>query len=326
MYCCRKVNKLPLRINQSSFRDFRVNPSNIPYRNVFLDYIGPVYIKKVHDSCKSKIYLLCITCIWCRAINFIICADLSVSQFMRAFQLHCFEYGVPEVVHSDLGTQIVAAGNTVSSVVTDPDVLAYCSEQGISPPKFHQFPKGNKKLGGLVESCAKMVKRLLYGAVGKNVLTYLDFEFVVKQVVHIVNKRPIGFKEYLRTKYAEDVPVPLTPDMHLYGHELPSFNLIPELQECSADPEWYAKCESTEGLKISYKKLAQIRTNLTEIYNGELFQNLIHLATDKSDRYVPAKVDQIKVGDIVLVREENTKRYKYPMAIVTDVETNYLKK
>ena len=53
---CRKVNSRPISLNQSSYRDFRLMPCNIPFRDLFLDYIGPF---TVYNSIKLKLKCIC---------------------------------------------------------------------------------------------------------------------------------------------------------------------------------------------------------------------------------------------------------------------------
>ena len=53
-----------------------------------------------------------------------VCIDLTVDSFLRAFQLHCFEFGVQELCLRDHGTQLVAGGKIIESFLTDPDTKA----------------------------------------------------------------------------------------------------------------------------------------------------------------------------------------------------------
>ena len=45
-----------------------------------------------NNGIKVKVYLLIFSCMWSRAINLKICTDLTVGNFLRAFQMHCFDY------------------------------------------------------------------------------------------------------------------------------------------------------------------------------------------------------------------------------------------
>ena len=207
---------------------------------MFCDYLGPFKVKL--NGTTKKVYVLCFTCLWSRHINLKVCEDLSVENFIRSFQLHCFEYGVPETCHSDMGSQIVAASNVISDFIKDEETTKYFRELGMSSPTFTQVPKGNKELAGLIEICVKMVKRLLYGSIGKVILSYSDLEFLVYHCTHIINRRPVAFKESLRD--TANTPCPITPEMITKGYELPSVNLIPNLQQTPIDPDWYQQLDA----------------------------------------------------------------------------------
>ena len=73
---CARVNRNTVKLNQNSYKEFRLNPPEIPYRYCFMDHLGPYYIK---DSDKKvKVWLLLITCLWSRAVNIKICLDMTV--------------------------------------------------------------------------------------------------------------------------------------------------------------------------------------------------------------------------------------------------------
>ena len=78
----------------------------------------------------------------------------------------------------------------VTNFLGDPESQVYFEENGVKSIKFHQYPKGCNKLGGLVETCVKMSKGLIHGALRNNVLDFRDFEFLVEQTVHLVNGAP----------------------------------------------------------------------------------------------------------------------------------------
>ncbi|XP_064098227.1 uncharacterized protein LOC135209499 [Macrobrachium nipponense] len=104
-----RFNNRTFHLNQNVYREFRSDPPSIPFNNVFIDYLGPFTVKK--DSESQKVWLLIFACTWSRGIDLRICNDLSVKEFLRSFQLHCFNYGVPQLVVSDLGSQLVAGAN-----------------------------------------------------------------------------------------------------------------------------------------------------------------------------------------------------------------------
>ena len=236
---CKRYNARTIKINQGMYRDFRVAPSETPFSSIFLDHAGPFDVR--NGSVTSKVYLLVITCLYTRAINLVLCLNLTVEEFLRALSIHSFEYGVPVKVFSDLGSQIVSGAEIVKRFLNDDDSKRYFQEHGAKLISFEQFYKGKKELGALVESCVKLIKRLLTGSIGKNILALRDFEYLVAQTRHLVNRRPIAFKSSLRDNISQNLPEPITPELLIHGHNLISINLMPSLQnieDTELDPDF----------------------------------------------------------------------------------------
>lgn len=316
---CRRLNGRNIKLNQSPYREFRIDPPAIPFRSMFMDYFGPYEVKR--NGRREKVYVLILTCIWSRAMNLKVCYDLSVKEFLRAFQLHTFEFGVPELVISDQGSQLVAGANILTNLCTDSETIHFFEEHGIKPIQFNQYFKGCSSMGSLVESGVKMCKRLIYGAVGKIILDIVEFEFVVSQSVHLVNKRPISFREALRDdqKGVCDIPTPITPELLLKGYDLPTIHLIP-----SVSSEFKPSDEPLDDLALAYDKLVKVRNKLTKIYHDEFLSQMIDQAIDKKDRYAPINHKIIGPGDLVLLKDDFTKAVKYPLAIVREIVVNDL--
>ncbi|XP_068239919.1 uncharacterized protein [Palaemon carinicauda] len=282
--------------------------------------MGPFHVRKNNET--QKVWLLCITCTWSRAVNLKICKDLGVKEFLQSFQLHCFDYGIPELCVSDMGTQLVAGANVMQNLLSDHASQLYFEENNIRPIQFQQYFKGCSKLGSLVEVCVKQVKRLLFGSIKNLVLSYDDFEFIVCHTVHLVNRRPIAFKESLREEDLDFVPEPITPEQLVKGYELTSMNLLPELQGIpDEDPDWQP-CVNPQQVKDEYMKLRKVRNNLLSKYHNEFLGTLIDQAVDKKDRYRPITQRGIKIGDIVLLKEVHAKPNNYPMGLVKELQYN----
>ncbi|XP_068237328.1 uncharacterized protein [Palaemon carinicauda] len=314
---CKRLNERVIKLNQSHYPEFRINPENIPYRQIFIDHMGPFKIKNDQGN-TVKVWLLCITCLWSRAINLKVCMDLTSEEFIRALQLLTYEFGIPSLCLSDLGSQFVGGANQISSFLSDYETNAYLQEHGIKSFKFEQYYKGCNQLGSLVESCVKLTKRLLFGAMRNNILPLRDFDFIVHKTKHLVNRRPISFKESLRDSSGESIPEIITPEMLIHGRELVSINIIPQLQgPTDADPEFNA-----DQIPSSLLKLQNVRHNLIKIYNEEFVGNLIYQAVNNKDRYKPVQHKELKVGDIVLLKEPLAEPCNYPMGRIKEIVKN----
>lgn len=321
---CKKLIARTVKLNQNVYRNFRLEHCNIPFRDVFIDYIGPFH---VFDSNKVKVkrYLLIFTCLWSRAINLEICSDLSLKNFLRCFQLHIFTYGAPSRVYSDLGSQIVAGALVIEDFLKDVETKLFFKENNMNPIKFEQYYKGASKLGGLVESCVKIVKKLIYGSIRKLVLPDEDFSFIIRQVVHLSNRRPISFQDTLRDSSNEfELPLPISPEILLNGRELVSLNVVPYLQENCEDNNWTPDDDNLLTIGRNYTKLLKARTYLNKIYNEEFLPALMKQATSEKSRYLPVQHETLKEGDLVLLRETLQKRTNFPMGIVIKTNLNNL--
>ena len=316
---CRRLNDRPVKLNQSAYRDFRVDPDSQPFSSVFIDYMGPWTV--VNAKTKMKVYVLVITCLWSRAVNLKVCLSADVNEFLKALQLHVFDYGIFKTCTSDLGSQISAGFNILRTFLDDFDTQKYFEECGISKLSLTQFCKGNSALGSLVECCVKSTKRLIYKSIRNSTLELSEFQFLIAKVVHLVNRRPIAFKESLRDETENCSEI--TPELLIHGYHLPSVNVIPQLQcsEADNDPDFNP---ANTDFKDSYYKLKRVRERLIDIYHSEFIGTLIDQATNRKELYKPVSHKNLSVGDVVLLVEKFTKRSSYPLGRVLRVETNSL--
>lgn len=322
---CKRINSRTIKLNQNSYKEFRLEPVEIPFRDVFLDYIGPMNVSA--NGIKTKYYLLIITCLWSRAISLQICVDMTVTQFLRAFQLHIFSHGAPQRVYSDLGSNLVAGGKIISDYLNDTQTKMFFSENQMKPISFQQYSKGCSKLGSLVESCVKIVKKLIFGTVRNLILKADDFFFLIAQIVHLVNRRPIAFKEALRDCNVNDeIPSPITPELLLHGRELVSLNIVPELQNVTADDTDWSSIDGnvTSHVKSTFDKLMKVRAYLTELYHEQFVPQLIYQSVNVKDRYKPVVHKRPSVNDIVILKDPLLKPSNFPLAIVTKLIINDL--
>ena len=319
---CRKLQAKSIEVNQNDYRSFRLSPKETPFANVFLDYAGPFTVKE--GNANSKVWLLIITCCWSRAINIKVCDRLDVSQFLRAIQLHIYDEGLFSFCSSDLGSQICSGSRVISDFLDDMETVHYLQQHGVQRLEFCNFPKGNSALGSLVESCVKQVKLLIKKSVGKSILTTSDFQFIVAKVIHLINRRPIAFKDSLRSLPDGEIPTAVTPEMLTRGRELVSVNVIPRLHPSDQSDPYWSSLEPTEHIKNTYDKLEKISSKLSALYHSEFLATLTEQAVNQKDRYKRVNHQCLCVGDIVLLEEKLLKQSSYPMGVVISTEKNNL--
>ncbi|XP_064116245.1 uncharacterized protein LOC135222040 [Macrobrachium nipponense] len=165
--------------------------------------------------------------------------------------------------------------------------------------------------------CVKVVRQLLRCSSKNYVLYHRDFEFMVSQIIHMMNRRPIAFHEAIRDEGSETIPDPITLE------KLMSVNLIPELNPGpDKDPGWSTNVDAVSKAQESYAKLNRIRNALNETYHSEFLNTLMKQPVNNKNRYKPVTHHRLNKGDIVLMKVENIKPINFPMAVVQDVTIN----
>jgi len=227
-------------------------------------------------------------------------------------------------VFSDLGSQLVAGGNIVGDFLKDVEAKKFLEENAIQYHGFEHYFKGNSALGSLVEVFVKAAKRLIYGAMRNLILDSDHFRLVVAECKQLINARPVAYKEALRDCENEDLPAPISPELLLTGRELITCNVIPYAQpsEADVDEDWTTGTNMLQSLRNEYSKIRKVRSRLIKDYNEDFLGNLVAQAVDTRDRYKRVPHEKLRVGDIILLKEQNMKSNLYPKAIVREVVTN----
>ena len=78
-----------------------------PFNHVGVDYTGHLWITDEKTGASSKMYILIFTCLNIRAVHFELLPDMSVRNFLLAFQRFCNKYTIPEYLYSDNALQFL---------------------------------------------------------------------------------------------------------------------------------------------------------------------------------------------------------------------------
>jgi hypothetical protein len=323
---CKRLHGRPIQTNQNDYRQYRIDPEHVPFRNMIIDYIGPFSVKNRVGSV-VKTYILIFSCFWSRAVNLIVCPNLNIGNFLRAIQLHIFEYGIPSLIVADNGSQIVQGFNLLQPVWNSKEVQNFLILKNIKPLKFEPYPANKSELGGAIESLVKQVKFLINHSCRKNTINDNDFDFLVQEVKMLINKWPIAYKNTLSSLGDGDHEFGcLTPEMVVRGYEIPSISILPQLN-ADGDPNFSLKDNAEtawEKVFHAFPKIQKIRANLHENYMPEFLGNLELQSINKPGRYKNKKHVHLNVGDLVSIKQNFTKPYQFPLGIVTKVESNDL--
>ena len=246
-----------------------------------LDFAGPVFCVDFPDQ---KFYICLFVCAVVRAIHLELVDSLTSDDFILAFRRFAALKRVPSIVYSDNGKNLVG-GQKVLSAYLGPAALQWRFICPRSP-----------WWGGWWERLVRSVKNGIRKTVGKKCLTKVELQTCLCEVAVSVNSRPLTF---VGTD-VENKP-PLTPNHFLVGQG--NQGLESTINE---DPENV----SVESLCTREQEMLQRQEDFWRVWSLEYLRNL-PAAYQKFK-----KSGNLKVGSVVLIKEDNLPRLKWVLGVV----------
>ena len=169
----------------------RLAPFTPPFHFTSCDYFGPYHVK-IGRNKTTKHYGVLFTCLNTRAVHLELATDCSTMELMQVLRRFFAVRGLPALMMSDNGSQMVGAERELQAMVEglDTDRLKeFCADKGMkwqfaTPAAPHQ--------NGCAEALVKSCKLTLKKAIGDQVLTPFELHTCLLEVANLVNQRPIG--------------------------------------------------------------------------------------------------------------------------------------
>ncbi|XP_068224565.1 uncharacterized protein [Palaemon carinicauda] len=315
-YHCKRFNSRPVKVNANDYREWNVNPIKRFFSVCFIDYFGPYFTR--YGSDKVKTYGVIFKCIWSRMINVEIVTSADSKGFLLAFQNHVYNYGLPNKVFSDSGSNLGGAFTWIEECLKASEVQEFFNQRGVDVTEFSQYPCGslNRGIGGIIESGVGLVRKLIQGAIHNNILDFLEFSHVIKQCICYANKKPISELGALREQNVNDDFQVLSPEFLKFGYDT-------QVMECIYHEGQLDDYDSS-NLGKDFRRLIHIKEKLRNSYHNEFLFGLQDQATKYRGKYYPREHVKISKGDIVLIKDSMVKAPNYPLARVLDVIYNSL--
>ncbi|XP_045446031.1 uncharacterized protein LOC123654111 [Melitaea cinxia] len=254
-----------------------------PFLHSGVDYAGPINVRMTkgrgHHSYKG--YICLFVCMSTRALHLEVVSDMSTQAFLAAFRRFVARRGHCAKLYSDNGTNFVGAARELQQLTHCQASIAKHLEANNT--EWHFIPSHAPNFGGLWEAGVKSTKFHLKRVIGDATLTYEELTTFLNQVEACLNSRPIS----VINLNDPDEPIPLTPGHFLIGEPLIS---IPE----------YKDYESSNVYSLTRWQFVQrMLQSFWRRWSQEYLSNLMH-------RYKwSSKTQEPKVGDIVLIKEDN---------------------
>lgn len=279
----------------------RVNVGS-PFEKAAVDYAGPIMMRESRrrgPPRKNKGYIAVFVCMNTRAIHLEVVSDLTSEAFIAAFRRFVARRGRVRDMYSDNGTNFVGANNQMKTILSEMGQKEFCGAVGDAVASmgtdWHFNPPGAPHFGGLWEAGVKSMKQHLYKTLGNSLLTFEEMSTALIQIEACLNSRPL----YRLTDDTNDMNV-LTPGHFLIGRPL---NSVPD--------------RITPETKISCLKRWDIIQKQVQVFWKRWKEEYLHQLQQRRKWFYPK--DDVKIDDVVLIKDENTPSTYWSMGRVIEV-------
>ena len=288
-----------------------------PFTYISLDFAGPVIVKgAVNARAKMKCWILVYCCRSTKAVEILPTCGYDTQSFLLRHEEFVARHSAPQSIVSDRGTQLVSAGKILAEKSSEADQQspekwnwAQITRQN-NASTWHFVPIGSPHFNGLPEATVKVLKRTLKLSLHPGVeLSYPELQTLLAKITYTVNSRPLGLGNVSPSSQQEDTMMPLTPNMLLLAR---SSNLSPPM-EYSSDDRFCTR--------LAF--VAQVEKDWWDRWIRVVLPTLFSYKKWKS------KQENMKVGDLVMLRYPKQFKDDYCLAKVTQVhpdEDNLVRK
>lgn len=272
-----------------------------PFERVGIDYAGPISIKqsRLRRPVISKGYICVFVCFTTKAVHLELATDLTTANFIACFKRFASRRGLPSDVFSDNASTFIGARNQLADLYKlfkSQDHQRQVHDYGLKNNiRFHFIPKYSPVFGGLWEASVRSTKFHLKRTITTHVLTYEEMCTILTQIEAVLNSRPL----LPLTSNNEDFAY-LTPGHFLTGRALVS---LPE--------------RDLSDTAMSRLRLWNVTSKMVQTFWKSWHKG--YLTTLQSRPKWKDECSNVKVGDLVLLREDNAPPLTWPMARITKV-------
>lgn len=294
-FFCRKTQAKPGQQMMADLPQVRVTGDTPAFANVGIDYFGPFEVKHLRKF--EKKYGVIFTCLSSRALHLEIAESLSTDSFINALRRFVCRRGAVRTLVSDNGTNFVGACRELRKEIdkwNNQTIVKWLQQKNIAW-KFN--PPAASNFGGVWERLIRSVRKVFRSLfLQRNVsLSHEELCTLMCEVESILNSRPLTEV----SNDANDIEV-LTPNhLLLFNSEVTFPPGIFSDKDLYPARRWkqvqYLASLFWSRWKKEYLSLLQERQKWT------------------------TKTRSFKIGDLVLVVDQQAPRNLWPLARIVNV-------
>ncbi|UYV64990.1 hypothetical protein LAZ67_3002675 [Cordylochernes scorpioides] len=280
---CKRLKEKSLQRPMAALPENRIGLGK-PFQITGVDLLGPLHLKE-----GGKVWVAAFTCAVYRAIHLELVKSLETGVFMMALHRFICRRGRPEKIYSDNGTNFAKLNRIFKRL----DWIRIERETSIKRIQWIFIPPSAPWWGGFWERMVRTIKEMLIKMLGHRKLKYVQLQTALCEIESIINNRPLTY-----VSEDDNDLKPLTPNEFLQNDPESSF---PEFENLKP-----------EMLHTRYRELGQLKRELKQIFLKEYLGALIQKSENIDRR-------QLKVGDVVLIGQENLKRMFWPKGRIVNL-------
>lgn len=272
-----------------------------PFSRVGIDFGGPIFIKSssLRKAKIQKAYFSVFVCMVTKAIHLELVSDLSSNTFILTLKRFIARRGNPTEIYSDNATNFIGAKNQLHDFYkffkNQTNFQNICEFLSLSETKWTFIPPNSPHWGGLWEAAVKSTKFHIKRVIGLTHLTFESLTTVLAEIESILNSRPLC----PLSNNPSDINF-LTPGHFLIGTHL------------MGPPEPDVSFVYENRLTI-WQRITQIKQHFWKRWSVEYLNLLQH----RPKWHTTSK--NLKVGDLVLIVENNTPPLHWPRGRILDI-------
>ncbi len=288
---CQRAYARPLSQQLGLLPSVRTTPAH-PFQKVGIDFAGPMLIRRgyTRKPLVEKCYVAVFVCMATKAVHLDVCTSLSSEDFLATLTRFVARRGCPSDVYSDNGSNFVGAREELRELKqlfraqdTRRATSHFAQRNGIT---WHNIPPRAPHFGGLWEAAVRSMKTLLKKNCAPHPLRFDEIYTLLAEAESILNSRPLT-----------EV---LTAGHFLIGRPLRAF---PEKDPPTANISTLRRWRLISKLK-------------QDLWNAWL---KAYLATQHQRQKWIKRNNNLRVGDLVFVKDEVLKVKEWPLARILEV-------
>ena len=263
-----------------------------PFQVLGVDFAGPIrYQSKARAE--KKAYLVLYGCSLTRAVHLELLRSLEVAEFLPSLKRLIARRGRPELIYSDNAKTFKAADKWLKRAQKDERLHEFLVDRTIE----WRFNLSRAPWwGGQFERLIGLFKRAFHKTIGNGTLKWEELEESILDIEVALNNRPLSYLE-------DDVELSaLTPNAMLNINA----SILPELKTRYLE-------------ETSLRKRAKFLKKCKETMWKRWTRDYVRSLRERHRQYSGNQISHPKIGDAVIVQDEERNRNKWKLGVVENV-------